>query len=238
MRRFTMAAAFALLMAGCGDDSAVTTTQPATTTTTTAAEPTTTTAASTADLLAGLRTRVADLDPDAEPTTTTTEPISGPDIGYTEYTIVTDDSGLIEVSVPVEWFDLIGLPWQEGETLIGPGLLVARDAEAWVVEWGTPGVFIGASDQLVDTADTLLDTKRWDSSCSYEGRDAYDDGLYVGVFDLYYDCGDEKSVFIVIAAEPPDGSFVVLVEIVVVTEADLEAADTIIRTWQVYGVDF
>jgi serine protease Do len=233
-------------LAGCGDDSGGIVPTTAAPGTTSAPATTTTEAAgvvSGLDLIADLRARTAgttttvDTTPGTAPGTTAGPGPFDPGTTYTDYMVITDDSGLIELSVPVEWSDIESHGWiSQGERL-GPGLVAASDIEAWRAEWGTPGVFIGASDSLGQTPDTALDSKRWDPFCTYEGRDDYDDGLYVGRYDLYADCGDELSVFIVIAAEPPEGDFLIFVEIVVVTEADLGAADEIIRTFQVYGVD-
>jgi len=251
MRRTILMFVSLVVLAACGDDSGgivPSTAAPTTSAVTTSAAVTTTTEAagivSGLDLVAGLRART-------EGTTTTVDPTPGTAPGttagpgpfdpggtsYTEYMVITDDSALIELSVPVEWSDIESHGWISGGEPIGPGLVASPDIPAWRAEWGTPGVFIGASNMLGQTPDAALDASRWDSFCTYEGRDDYDDGLYIGRYDLYSDCGDELSVFIVIAAEPPEGDFLIVVEIVVVTEADLDAADEIIRTFQVNGVD-
>ncbi|MEX1206987.1 MAG: S1C family serine protease [Acidimicrobiia bacterium] len=156
-------------------------------------------------------------------------------LAYSGYQTITDDSGLIEVSVPVEWTDLDSDGWVNSGELIGPGLVSAPSVAAWRAEWGTPGVFIGATDMLGTTPNQILDDKRWDSFCDYEGRQDYDDGLYTGRYDVYSNCGPEGSMFLAIAAEPADRAFLVLVEIVLVTEADVEATDTIIATFVVHG---
>ena len=242
MRRLTLMIALSLLIVACGDDDAeVTTTLPPNTTlapTTTATAATTTTSegvVSNLNLVSGLRAR-GEL-PGTTTTTSAEVPATTVPEAPDEYVTITDDTDQIELRVPVEWVDTETSGWIESNELIGPGLNAAIDVDAWRAEWGTPGVFIGASDLLPETPETILDAKRWDSFCTYEGRGDYFDGVYTGRYDLYYDCGDELSIFIVIAAEPPDLSFLILVEIVVVTETDLLAADEIIRSFQVYGVD-
>jgi hypothetical protein len=250
MRRTILMFVSLLAIAACGDDSGgiVPTTAPPTTSavTTSAAVTTTTEAAgivSGLDLIAGLRARTESTTttvgttPGTAPGTTAGPGPFDPGTSYTEYVVITDDSGLLELSVPVEWSDIESHGWISQGERIGPGLVAAPDIPAWRAAWGTPGVFIGASNLLDQTPDAALDASRWDSFCTYEGRDDYDDGLYIGRYDLYADCGDDLSLFIVIAAEPPEGDFLIIVEIVVVTEADLDAADEIIRTFQVYGVD-
>ena len=154
---------------------------------------------------------------------------------YEDYMLVTDDSGAIQVSVPTEWSDILGVPWDRGEGEIGAALTAAPDVALWQETWGTPGVFIGASATLGQTPTEMLDDLSFTDSCDYVDRYDYDDGLYVGLFDYYENCGAEGSTFIVVAAEPPDGAFDILVEIVVVTDRDLAAADEVIRTFQVVG---
>jgi hypothetical protein len=127
--------------------------------------------------------------------------------------------------------------WNRNGEQVGPAIVAAPDLAAWRAEWGTAGMFIGASSTLAETTETMLDAERWDTSCSYQGRDDYDDGVYAGRYDLYSDCGEDLSVFIVIAAEPPGGGFLIYVQIVAVSGADFDAADEIIRTFQVYGAD-
>jgi serine protease Do len=155
---------------------------------------------------------------------------------YTDYQTITDNSGLIELSVPVQWNDIDATGWVSSGQVIGPGLVAAPDVDAWRAEWGTPGVFIGATNMLATTPNQILDEKRWDSFCDYQGRDDYDDGLYTGRYDLYSNCGPEGATFLAIAAEPADGAFLILVEIVLVTDADMAATDEIIRTFMVFGV--
>jgi hypothetical protein len=250
MRRTVLTLALLMTAAGCGDDSGGIATP------TTAAPPTSASTTTTApapaggvvsglDLVTGLRANVnatsttTPADPTQPTSGTTSETTAGTTTGdsYTAYTDLIDDSGQIQVSVPIEWTDIDTSGWSRGGEHVGPAALAAPDLPAWRAEWGTPGLFIGASDSLGETTETILDGERWDTSCTYQGRDAYDDGLYVGHYDLYADCGDELSVFIVIAAEPPDGSFLIYVQIVIVADRDWDAADEIIRTFQVSSAD-
>jgi serine protease Do len=159
-------------------------------------------------------------------------PDNGGPADYTDYTTVTDDSGSIEVSVPVEWSDVVGPPWNQGGADLGPSLTAAPDVDAWQSTWGTPGVFIGASATLGQTPSQMLDDLSF-TECDYVDRSDYDDGLYVGLFDYYENCGAEGSTFIVVAAQPPDGSFDILVEIVAVDDRDLTAADQVSATFVV-----
>ena len=158
-----------------------------------------------------------------------------PGTSYFDYTYILDTAGAIEVAVPVEWFDLDSGTWVADGVEVGRFLAASPDLDRWYSEWGTPGVWIGASPLLPHNPDELLDERWFGDQCDFVGRFDYDDGLYVGAFDYYENCGFEGSEFITIAAEPEDLSFIVYVQVVVVTNADLEALDEIVATFQVVG---
>jgi serine protease Do len=159
------------------------------------------------------------------------DPGAGPT--YTEYVNVTNDDATIFVDVPVEWGDLLGIPWDYAGTLVGPALTAAPSVDGFLNTWGTPGVFIAASRELPVTRAELLDSMVFSESCTYLERVPYDDTYYVGEMDIWEACGPEGSTFLVITAEPPEQDYTVLVQIVVVNDADWDAADSIIRTFTV-----
>ena len=173
---------------------------------------------------ADLGNEVAEADQGGEPTS-----------GYTEYTFITDDSGSIEVSVPVEWVDVRGAPWDFEGTQVGPAVRAAPDVDAWLSGWDTPGVFAAASSSLGVDVDGMLALNDFSLDCDGVERFPYDDGVYTGAFDFWTGCGEENSGFIVVGAQPDDASFTMLVQIVVVSEADLVAADEIFNTVLVTG---
>ncbi len=70
-------------------------------------------------------------------------------------------------------------------------------------------------------------------ACTFDGRYPYDDGVYVGEYDLYVDCSDVNSVIIELAAVPSDGNYITYLVIQAVSEADLDAMDHILDTFYV-----
>ena len=70
-------------------------------------------------------------------------------------------------------------------------------------------------------------------ACTDAGREAYDDGLYSGVVQYLSACGGSQASAVYIAAMPADGSFVVLVQVQLASDADLAALDQIIATFTV-----
>ena len=68
--------------------------------------------------------------------------------------------------------------------------------------WDVPGVQFVASEALIGyTADELLDLAA-STECVSEGREDYDDGVFIGRFESYADCGGTGATSIVVAAFP------------------------------------
>ena len=111
----------------------------------------------------------------------------------------------------------------------------APDVDAWLSGWDTPGVFAAASSSLGVDVDGMLALNDFSLDCDGVERFPYDDGVYTGAFDFWTGCGEENSGFIVVGAQPDDASCTMLVQIVVVSEADLVAADEIFNTVLVTG---
>ena len=101
--------------------------------------------------------------------------------------------------------------------------------------WDTPGVFFGASVDLLDEIEPgdLLDVLDFSDECTYDDRYDYEDAVYTGAYDLWVQCGGTNTAFVVLEAYPPGEDFAVLVQVQVVTDADLEALDVILATFDV-----
>lgn len=218
---------------------ATTSTAPSTTTTltpstTTTSQPPTTTSTSTTTT--STTTTSTTTTTTTQPTTTTETPTTSlpPGDPYPEYVEVTDDSGRITLEVPVAWSDTLGSPWERDGEEIGVALSASPDRDAFYDSWGMPGVFIGASS-LMGTITEYLDSNLFDASCTYAGRSDYEDPLYTGLLDTWVDCGDEGSVFEILAVVSADGLELIVVEVISVTQADLEAAQRIHDTFVVQG---
>lgn len=156
---------------------------------------------------------------------------SGPEGQTYTYTTITDDSGLLIVEVPTAWSDTNGSAWTSDGEEIGVAVSAAPDLEGFNTTWDIPGVFFGASAQLNTTVPELLDGFTFSGSCTYDGRYDYSDPLYAGQYDLWTNCGSAGSLYLILAAEPDDASFVILVAVQIVTEMDLDALDRILNTF-------
>ncbi len=173
------------------------------------------------------------------------EPAAGGDTGgqtggetYTEFVGIYDNSNAIYVEVPVEWGEVDGSNWVDDEdgTVLGSQLTAAPIISEFNTTYTTPGVQILAGAYFGDiTMGELVDFFDFSTDCTLEGRFDYEDPLYTGVYDLYTDCAGEGSVIIVLAAEPAAQNYSVIVLVQAVTDADLDAMDHILNTFNIVG---
>ncbi len=147
---------------------------------------------------------------------------------YTEYVTVSDDSGSINASVPVEWSDIDGAPNEE----FGPSLYAAPNLDSFLNTFDTPGVIIEATGARgAADIDVTLDELDLSDQCTYEGRSPYSDVLYTGSLDLYTNCGGTSTSLFVVAVTPEDGTFLARLLIQAVEPRDLDAADEIFASF-------
>ncbi len=179
------------------------------------------------------------------------EPGTGGDMsGYSGYISVQDDYGAIQMDIPVEWSDVDGSPWVDGEDVIGSAISAAADLEAYNSSWGESGVFFGASDDLAKLGGyvNLLDIFRDDydenygGQCKFESRVKYgegdwEDAYYRGRMDIFSGCGGGDNYFVVLSAVPRSNpqAYLVLLQMAINTDADYEALDQIMATFDVVG---
>ena len=121
-------------------------------------------------------------------------------------------------------------------TVLGSSLYASTSIDGYNTTYATPGMQILAGAFFGDTAMTeLLDLVDYSSDCTYDGRFDYEDPLFTGAYDQYSNCSDVGSVIIVLAAEPAAKNYSVVVQVQVVTDADLDALDHILNTFNVIG---
>ena len=168
---------------------------------------------------------------------------------YSGYREVVDDRGVLRVEVPNEWADVSGgdgfsrVDAAAGESATyGTGMTVSTDAIGWEESWGVPGVSISATSQLdVDLATwfygdyTGVARGGWfyRSECIEEGVYEYEDALYTGLYGNYVECGGGDTDMVVIVAAPPDDELVILLAVTMVTDADDEALQRILDSFEV-----
>jgi serine protease Do len=158
---------------------------------------------------------------------------------YAEYVLITDDTGSVQVEVPAEWSDVDGAPYtdQDGSQIID--VRASSSLQSFSSSWDTPGMILSASSDLAANMDEggLLDRLQGDLSgaCTYEGRSPYSDPAYEGLYDVYTDCGGVGATYVVVAAVPPDRSYLILVQVQANADRDFDALDRILNTFVAIG---
>jgi serine protease Do len=158
---------------------------------------------------------------------------------YDEYVTISDDTGAIQVEVPVEWSDVDGRPYTDDDDASVIDVRAASDLEAFQTTWTTPGMIFSASSDWTasTTPEALLDAfvSSAEGQCDYSGRSPYEDPAYTGFYDIFTNCGDTLATYVVVAAAPPDGSFLMLVQVQANEERDFDALDHILASFYVVG---
>ena len=161
---------------------------------------------------------------------------------YSGFVTITDDYGAIQMSVPTEWGEVDGSYWTDGVDVIGSAISASADLDGFLYTWNESGVFFGASDELAKFGGfvQLLDITRDDFStdCKLEDRYDYEDPAYRGKYDLYSNCGNQGTAFIVLTAVPKDNpqAYLILVQIQITKDADFDALEMILDTFVVIGL--
>ena len=157
---------------------------------------------------------------------------------YESFNTITDDGGAIQVEVPTEWSDVSGEPYADSQDRQVTDVRAAPDLDAFLADWATPGMAFSASSAwaATTTEEDLLDAlqSRF-GDCTYAGRTTYQDPAYTGFFDTFTSCGDIAATYVVLAARPTEGDFLILVQAQANEERDLEALDRIMSSFTVLG---
>jgi len=158
---------------------------------------------------------------------------------YESFTTITDDASAIQVEVPAEWSDVEGTPYADSQDRQVTDVRAAPDLDAFLADWATPGMAFSASSQWAATTseEELLDglLSRF-GACTYAGRSSYEDPAHVGFYDTYTNCGDIPATYVVLAARPTEGDFLILLQAQANEDRDLEALDQIMSSFTVLGL--
>ncbi len=159
--------------------------------------------------------------------------VAGESVVEYEYTQVSDDAGILVMEVPTSWADVSGTEWIDDSRVLGNSIAAAPNLDAFYSSWETPGVFFGVSQVLYNEVEPggILDRNDFSDDCVYDSRYDYEDAIYRGAYDVWRDCGGTSTSLVILEAYPSGVEFVVLVQIQVVTDADLKALDRILATF-------
>lgn len=158
----------------------------------------------------------------------------GSGTSYTDYTSVSDDSGVIVMDVPVEWSDVDGSPLELGGTQV-PDVAASSDLEAFFQTYNAPGVEFTATDtSVLDVATAMVELAPTD--CTSAGREAYDDPAFTGELEFFTACAGTDTVFVLLAASyKPEPERIAIIRGQIVTDADFDAIDRVLATFNFTG---
>lgn len=165
-----------------------------------------------------------------------TGPVASGGADYSEFVRVSDNSNFVSVEVPSQWSVVSGSPFPVDSGSQWPMVVATTDSNAYD-NWAAPGVTIIAApgDEVQMTAAQVMNQMVPDmlDECDDAGQDDYNDGLYQGRVQYLSDCGGTNSAGVLVTATPADGSFLVIVGVQIMSEADLAALDRIIATFSI-----
>jgi len=162
----------------------------------------------------------------------------GPSV-YSGYTEITDNEEKIRLQVPVEWSDIETGQWTFKNKKAGVFLAASADLANFYATRSQAGVMVGVSHSLARTygKEGLLGLEKQDLSpqCRYKGRFDYQNQFYSGQYDHFTNCASGTPGLLIFTTASADQKSLIFIRMNVVSEADLQAADTIIKSFQVLG---
>lgn len=179
----------------------------------------------------------------APPTATAVPPTATevPPTATPEYTIIKDNTGALQASVPSSWTEIDGSSmtgnYPSAAILVAPSL-------AKFADYTGPGAYIVASSTIaqiggyVEILDAFRDS--YGKDCTYDKRNDYKDSKYEGKYDLFSNCKSvDKEVYLILVVRPqadPTGHIIVLmINFPDATDKAIEQAQTLLDTFDVVG---
>ncbi|WP_322805955.1 S1C family serine protease [Thermanaerothrix sp.] len=159
----------------------------------------------------------------------------------TDYILVQDDSGAIQVAIPSTWSEVDGSPWVLDNEVIGASITAAASLSNFASYWDEPGIFFAASDRVAQLAGyiQLLDAYResYRNECKLQGRYDYEDSAFEGAYDYYINCNGAGNALIVLTARPKQNKTAFLVTFIfnAMSDSDWAALDQALNTFDVVG---
>jgi hypothetical protein len=159
--------------------------------------------------------------------------------GAYSYGTFTDASGLLQVTIPNEWTEINGEPYEDENGNVIFDIRASHDLASFEETWSTPGIIVRASADVTDEGISAFANRvaGYAEECEAEVGLPYDDGLYAGIYDVYSNCGGTGAMYIAITAMPDNESFVIGAEIQVVDDRDLDALDKMLESFQLVTDD-
>ena len=158
---------------------------------------------------------------------------------YSGFTRVNDNEDKITLQVPVEWNDIETGEWKYQGRNVGVYVAASADLGNFYSTRSEPGVLIGVSHALQNSYGKegmlALEKRDLSSRCTYKGRFDFQNQFYMGQYDQYTNCAAGTPNLLVFTTTSADKKSLIFVRMVAVSQADLEAVDKILSSFQVLG---
>ncbi len=153
-----------------------------------------------------------------------------------DFVDISDDSGAVAVSVPVEWDDVDGSGFTDNSGNAWATVSASTDLSDYQNGWTAPGVTVAATTANVTAAsvDALLSSTNASvtaDGCVSQGLQSYADGYHTGKYEYFVGCGSTKADYVGIAALADDGSYLIYVLIQALDDDDVAAMDRIVSSF-------
>ncbi|MCS0498720.1 S1C family serine protease [Protaetiibacter mangrovi] len=153
-----------------------------------------------------------------------------------DFVDISDDSGRIGVSVPVEWDEVDGSGFTDDSGNAWATVSASPSLSKYQNGWTAPGVTVAATQSNVSAAsiDALLGSTRASvtpDGCVSQGVQSYADGYHTGSYEYYTGCGSTSADYVAIAAIADDGSYLVYVLVQALDDDDVAALDRIVSSF-------
>lgn len=153
-----------------------------------------------------------------------------------DFVDIADDSGHVQVSVPVEWDDIDGSGFTDDAGNQWSAVIASPNISKLQSGWSVPGVSVMATPTGVDPAnvDALLASTAsgvQGDGCVSDGVQSYADGYHTGKYEYFTGCGSTDADYVAIAALADNGGYLIYVLIQAVSEDDAAALDRIVSSF-------
>jgi serine protease Do len=153
-----------------------------------------------------------------------------------DFVDIADDSGHVQVSVPVEWDDIDGSGFTDDAGNQWSSVIASPNISQLQSGWSVPGVSVMATPTGVDPAnvDALLASTAsgvQGDGCVSDGVQSYADGYHTGKYEYFTGCGSTDADYVAIAALADNGGYLIYVLIQAVSEDDAAALDRIVSSF-------
>ena len=153
-----------------------------------------------------------------------------------DFVDISDDSGKVGVSVPVEWSDIDGSGFTDDSGNAWATVSASTKLSKYQGGWTAPGVTVAATQANVNASsiDSLLASTHasvTSDGCVSQGVQSYADGYHSGKYEYYTGCGSTSADYVAIAALADDGSYLIYVLIQALDEDDVAAIDRIVSSF-------